>query len=312
MKIFSREEYLKALAETSRAGEAKALAFYDHRLGAFCQDGRVMLIPLDDHLVHRGDGVFETMKYLGRRVYQLDAHIRRMERSAEAIHLTPPCDWAELRGLVLELCRVADVDNGMVRVLLGRGPGGFGIDPAECPVSSLYLVAYGFTPKPESVYEQGVTAFKTSIPAKQPYLAKVKTTNYLPNMLMKREAVEKGYDYPLCFDAHEFLAEGSTENVAMVDRKGNLVIPELTHALAGTTLMRAIDLIKGEIGIVFRGVTEGELYEAREVMIIGTTMDAVGVVRFNGKPVHDARPGPVVRRIRELLQKDLGENGVGF
>ncbi len=312
MKIHSREEYLRALAETPRAGESKVLAFYDHRLGAFCQDGRVMLLPLDDHLVHRGDGVFETMKYVGRKIYQLDPHIRRMERSGEAIHLTPPCSWADLRELVLELCRVADVDNGMVRILLGRGPGGFGIDPAECPVSSLYLIAYGFTPKPEAVFDKGVTAFKTSIPAKQSYLAKVKTTNYLPNMLMKREAVEKGFDYPLCFDEHEFLAEGSTENVVMVDHKGNLVIPELTNALTGTTLMRAVDLIKGEADVIFRGITEAEIYQAREIIIIGTTMDAIGVVRYNSKPIHDARPGPMARRIRELLLKDALANGVGF
>lgn len=312
MKIFSREEYLRALAETPRAGESKVLAFYDHRIGAFCQDGRVMLLPFDDHLVHRGDGVFETVKYVGRKIYQLDPHLARMDRSSQGIYLSPPCPWSEVRELTLELCRVAGVDNGMVRILLGRGPGGFGIDPNECPIPSLYLIAYGFTPKAESVFEAGVTAFKTSIPAKQSYLAKVKTTNYLPNMLMKREAVEKGYDYPLCFDEHDFLAEGSTENVVLVDKEGRLVIPELTNALTGTTLMRAIDLIKGEAEIVFRGITEPEIYEAREVIIIGTTMDAVGVVRYNGKPIHDARPGKVARRIRELLQKDLVENGVGF
>jgi branched-chain amino acid aminotransferase len=312
MKIFSREEYLRALAETPRAGESKVLAFYDHRIGAFCQDGRVMLLPLDDHLVHRGDGVFETIKYVGRKLYQLDPHLARMDRSSQGIFLSPPCPWPEVRALTLELCRVAGVDNGMVRILLGRGPGGFGIDPNECPIPSLYLIAYGFHPKAESVFEAGVTAFKTSIPAKQSYLAKVKTTNYLPNMLMKREAVEKGCDYPLCFDEHEFLAEGSTENVVLVDKEGRLIIPELTNALTGTTLMRAVDLIKGEAEIVFRGITEPEIYEAREVIIIGTTMDAVGVVRYNGKPIHDARPGKLARRIRELLMKDLVENGVGF
>jgi branched-chain amino acid aminotransferase len=165
-------------------------------------------------------------------------------------------------------------------------------------------------PKPESVYEKGVTAFKTSIPAKQSYLATIKSIDYLPNVLMKHEAEEKGYDFPFCFDGNGYLAEGATENVCIVTQDGKLVIPEFTNALAGTTLMRAVDLIKAEMPIVFRGISEDEILEAREVIIVGTTGDAIPVVRFNGKPIHNVKPGPVAKRIRELLQADLRENGI--
>ena len=198
----------------------------------------------------------------------------------------------------------------MVRVLIGRGPGGFGIYPSECPEASLYVCSYDLHPKPESVYEKGVTAFKTSIPAKQSYLATIKSIDYLPNVLMKHEAEEKGYDFPFCFDANGYLAEGATENVCMVDESGKLVIPEFTNALAGTTLMRAVDLIKNEIAIVFRSISEDELLLAREVILVGTTGDAIPVVRFNGKPIHDVKPGPVAKRIRQLLKQDLIDTGI--
>jgi branched-chain amino acid aminotransferase len=95
-----------------------------------------------------------------------------------------------------------------------------------------------------------------------------------------------------------------------VDQDGRLHIPEFTNALAGTTLMRAVDLIKGEVGIMFRGIRESEIREAKEVFIVGTTTDALSVVRYEGKPIHNVKPGPVSRRIRELLQKDLHENGL--
>ncbi len=127
---------------------------------------------------------------------------------------------------------------------------------------------------------------------------------------MKREAEELGYDYPFCFDHNRFLAEGATENVCMVDSNGKLIIPEFTNALAGTTLMRVVDLLKGEMSIIFRGISEDEILEAREIIIVGTTGDAIPVVRFNGKPIHDVRPGPVAKRIRELLKQDLLENGL--
>jgi branched-chain amino acid aminotransferase len=311
VKVVGSDEYADLLRSAPRHGERNVLAFYDRRIGAICRDPRLMLMPWDDHLVHRGDGVFETMKWVDGRMYQLDAHLDRMQVSAEGVHLALPCPVEEIRELVLETARAGESDTGLVRLLLGRGPGGFSVDPFECPVPSLYIAAYTFTPKPESFYEQGVTAFKTSIPAKQPWLARIKSLDYLANTLMKREAVEKGHTFPFCFDDNGFLAEGATENVCIVDADGRLVVPEFTCSLKGTTLMRAIDLIKDDIPVMFRGVTEEELFEAREIIVIGTTLDAVSVVRYEGKPVHDVRPGPVSRRIRELLVEDLRVNGVG-
>ena len=312
VKVVDSKAYVEAMLAIDRPGSSEIHAFYEHRVGMICTDPKLMLMPWDDHLVHRGDGIFETMKFVGRKLYQLEPHMARMQRSCEAIFLTPPCSWDEIREMVLEVARAGDHENGMVRVLLGRGPGGFGIYSSECPETSLYVVASDMYPQPESVYEEGVPAFKTSIPAKQSYLATIKSIDYLPNVLMKREAEELGYDYPFCFNRDGFLAEGATENVCMVDHGGKLIIPEFTNALAGTTLLRAVDLLKSEMSIIFRGISENEILEAREIIIVGTTGDAIPVVRFNGKPIHDVRPGPVAKRIRELLKQDLEENGLAL
>lgn len=307
--VVDRVAYLDAMLAVDRPGASEIQAFYEHRVGLICKDPDVMLMPWDDHLVHRGDGVFEAMKFVGRKLYQLDAHLERMKRSSASIYLEPPCSWEKIRELILDVCRAGGRNTGMLRVFLGRGPGGFGVYPSECPEASLYIVAADLHTPREDVYEKGVTAFKTSIPAKQSYLATIKSIDYLPNVLMKREAQEKGYDYPFCFDDNEFLAEGATENVCIVTRDGEMVIPEFTNSLAGTTLLRAVDLLKKDMPIVFRGISKEEILEAREVIIVGTTGDAVPVVQFNGKPIHDEQPGPVARRVRELLKRDLLKNG---
>jgi len=312
MRVAGSQEYLEALLEAIRPGSEEVLAFYDHRVWVSGTDPKVMLMPWDDHLVHRGDGVFESVKYEGRRLYQLDAHIRRIKISCQAIHLEPPCSWGELEEAIIEVARAGNEPDGLIRVLLGRGPGGFGLDPYESPVQSMYVVAYRMHKRPESAFEKGATAMRTSIPAKQAWMATVKTTNYLPNVLMKREAVNNHVDFPFCYDSNGFLAEGATENIALVDEAGRLVMPEFTNSLAGTTLMRAVDLLKDEMSVIFKGVSEAEVFAAREVMMIGTSFDAIGIVRYAGKPIYDARPGPVTRKVRALLQADLQQNGLVF
>ena len=310
-KILNTEDYLRELRMASCPACKKVLAFYDHRTRAICCDPRMMLVPLDDHLVHRGDGVFETLKYLDGRLYQLDAHIARMQRSCKAIYLKPPCDWNAIAELVPEVIRAGEEHDGLVRILVGRGPGGFGIDPFECPETSLYVVAYRIKVPSEETYEQGVTAFRSSIPAKQSWIAQIKSIDYLPNMLVKREALIKNMDYGFCFDEYGFLAESATENIFLVNQQGVIVVPEFSNSLAGTTLLRCMELVHDHgISVQVRKIQEGELYEARELMIAGTTTDVLSIVRYEGKPIHDARPGPVSKLLRKCLQEDIKKFGM--
>ncbi|WP_027185809.1 aminotransferase class IV [Desulfovibrio inopinatus] len=308
--IVDSQTYLNRMLSLPRPGGDKVLAFYEHRVGCICKDPALMLLPLDDHLVHRGDGVFETLKYVGGRLYQLREHVERMERSARAIDLEPPCSFSELEEFIVELARAGEERTGLLRVLLGRGPGGFGIDPKECPTTSLYIAAYRYTPRAESIYTRGVSAIRASIPAKQTYLAKIKSIDYLPNVLMKKEANAKGADFPLCFDEKGFLAEGATENVCIVDADGVFVIPEMTNSLTGTTLMRALELASEDMDVRYHTISEEEIYAAREFIIFGTTADALSIVTYNGKPIGDGAPGPVSKGLRSKLKHDLVVNGL--
>ncbi|MBQ4616426.1 MAG: aminotransferase class IV [Mailhella sp.] len=310
--VYDSAAWSEKLMALPREGARSVTAFYEHRMGAICTDARFLLVPLDDHMVHRGDAIFESLTLLQGRVLQLDAHLARMRGSAEKLELNPSCSWEDVREIILDVARAGAAPHGGIKVLLGRGEGGLGVDPKECPASSLYIVATKGAPKPESFWEKGITAAKSSIPAKQEWIAKIKSTNYLANALMAREAREKGVNVTFSFDESGFLAEAAIANVAMVDREGRLLLPQFRHVLPGTTALLAAEIAKSFMPVVLTDITEEILEDAAEILVLGTTCECVAVTHYNGKPVGDGRPGPIADRLRHLLHDALVTGGVPF
>ena len=310
LPVLSTDEHVARLLATPRPGESNILAYYEHRIGAIAREPRLMLMPLDDHLAHRGDGVFETIKYIEGRLYRLDRHLERMRRSAEAIFLEPPVSWEGIRELVMEVAGAGREKTGLMRVLLGRGPGGFGIDPAECPAASLYIVAYRFTPLPESRYTAGLKGFRSSIPAKQGYLATIKNANYLPNVLMIREAAHRSMDVPFCFDEEGFLTESAVANICLVNREGVLEVPAHKSVLPGTTMLRTLELLDGKVPHAMRRIREEDIFEAAEAIMLGTGPDCVAVSEYEGRTIGGGGEGPVAALLRGLIRADMVAGGV--
>lgn len=310
--VLDTQAWIDRLLAVEHPGAAAVLAFYEHRIGAICRDARLMSAPLDDHLVHRGDGVFETIRFTERKVIHLDAHLKRLAASAAGLELPLPCPPDEIRRIILDVARAGDAPEGNLRVLVGRGPGGFGISPAECPESTLYVVAYKVKPRTEAWYAKGLTAFRSEIPVKPALLARLKTTNYLSGVLMTLEARQRGMDVALSFDAENCLTEAAIANVAVVDAKGTLVLPEFRNALVGTTAMKAAELARAFMPVEIRRVPEAELATVREMLILGTAHECVGITHFEGRPIGDGRPGPVAVRLRGLLRQALLAEGAAF
>lgn len=306
------EGWLARLRETPRPGTDNVLVFYEHRMGALCRDPKLMLVPLDDHLVHRGDGVFESLRMAEGRILQLDAHISRLKDSASALSLAPPCPWDDIRAIVLDVARAAGVPDGGLKILLGRGGGGLGVDPRECPQSSLFMVATRSRPLPQDYWDKGLTACRSAVPAKQPYLAQIKSTNYLPNMLMAREAAERGVNVSFSFDENGCLAEAAIANVAVVDNEGRLLLPPFQHSLPGTTALLAMELARAFMPVILTDIHEDIVYEASEILVLGTTPECVAVTHYEGRPIGNGRPGPVARRLRQELHAALLAGGTPF
>lgn len=310
--VLEDSAYLERLLAAPRPGIGKVLAFYEHRVGAICTGGALMLAPLDDHMFHRGDGVFEAIKFVNGRIYQFDEHMSRMEKSAGSIRLAPPLPWEEIPAIVLDTVRAAGVPTGTLRLFLGRGPGGFGVDPAECPESSFYVVVSKFSPYPESWYEKGLRGFKSSMPPRPAQTSHIKDTNYLSAVMMTMEAHERGMDTPFVFDASGCLAESAVANICLVDKSGTLVVPEFTHALPGTTIRRAMELLEGKVKCVIRRVPEADLFEAAELLLLGTSPNCAPIVEYEGRKIADGKRGPVARMLASLIEDDIQKNGLAF
>lgn len=311
LTILAPDEALQRLKALPRPWAGDYLVMYSSWLGGVVREPWLMSVPIDDHLVHRGDGVFEAMKCVDGRIYQLDAHLERLARSAQSIHLELPQDLGALRRLIIETTKASGERDVMVRLYVSRGPGGFSTNPFECPQAGLYIVVSRLHLLAEESYQRGVRAGISLVPSKSGFYASVKSCNYLPNVLLKREAVVKGWDFALGLDESGHLSEGSTENVGLVDADNRLLLPLPDHILEGTTVRRVVELAEALVAsglisaIEHRALEQEDLDQAREMMLFGTTLDVLPITRLSGEPVGDGKPGPVATALLALVRQDI-------
>lgn len=308
------QQWLEALQRLRFPYQAHYLAMYASDLDAIVTDPALMRVPVDDHMVHRGDGVFEVCKCVRQAVYNFEAHLARLEHSAAAIDLKWQGGRDAIRARCLATLRAAGCAEGVLRILLSRGPGGFGVDPYECPAPSLYIVVTTLTAPFMTRHPEGATVRRSRIPAKPAWVAGVKNCNYLPNVLMKKEAVEMGVDFVVGIDHNGCLTEGATENVGIVTREGELRFPRLDQVLRGTTMDRVLVLAQSLVdagrlrGVAFGDIPESMVLEAPEMVLAGTSINVVAVRDYEGRPVGTGRPGPVWAALDACLRNDVERN----
>jgi 4-amino-4-deoxychorismate lyase len=289
---------------------AAMFAFYSSAFEAIITDPRYMQVPIDDHLVHRGDGVFETLKCVDGRVYCLEEHLDRLFYSAKEIALGPGCSRERLRDIIVQTIRAGGRRDCLVRVILSRGTGSMGISPADCPVAGLYVLVHKAVAPFMEAHPEGAHLVTSSMPVKAGVFATIKTCNYLPNALLKKEAIDRGADFAVNFDEAGNLAEGATENIGIVDERGWLMVPQAGRILPGTTMNRALALAAQGVaegwlaGTMEAAIRPGDLERAREILIFGTTTNVTAVTKLNHQSVGDGRPGAVAMRLGELLLRE--------
>jgi branched-chain amino acid aminotransferase len=312
MKRIDLSNYVEALSALRKPWHAKYHAMYSSLLGGVVTDPLLMQVPVDDHLVHRGDGVFDTFACEGRAAYNLGAHLERLVRSAATIGLAWPGGLEELRSLALQTLSAAGRDACFCRVVLARGPGGLGVSPYESPEPALYIIVYAAAAPFMRTRPDGASVRRSTVPVKA--YSTVKHCNYLPNVLMKREAVDWGADFAVSFDDRGRLAEGATENVGIVTRDGALLFPRLEAVLAGTTMLRVMQLAESLVAsgtlasVSFGDIRDEDVRAAVELLMVGTPIRVACACTYEGEPVGDGRPGPVGLALNRLLDRDIAEN----
>jgi branched-chain amino acid aminotransferase len=220
----------------------------------------------------------------------------------------------EIRSIACETTRIGGRRDCLIRLLVSRGPGGFTVNPYECSGSQMYLIVSDLHVPTEEEYGRGVSLKSSGVSPKKPYFATVKSCNYLQNVLMKKEAVDSGVDYTVALDEQGFMAEGASENMAIVTRDKVLKLPSFARILKGTTVTRALEMAEEPAGhaaisgVAFGEITLGEAYSSEEILIFGTSFNVLAAVQFDGQPIGGGKPGQVFRFFHERFQFDVSSN----
>lgn len=313
-RVINKDNFFSTLGKQKRPWQKDYLAMYSSLWNAFTTDPDLMMIPIDDHLVHRGDGVFEVMRCVNGKIYQMEAHLKRLERSAQAISFQFPPVYDHIREIIKELILLGGEKECLIRLILARGPGSFTTNPFDCPSGQIYTNLIRFKPLPESHYREGVSLITSHIPIKKAFFANIKSCNYLQNVLMKKEAIEAGCHYSVALDEDGYLAEGSTENIGVLNAGDILKFPGYERTLSGITATRVFELAhklvkkKAIKDVIFARIPPQEAYEAKEMFLTGTSMNVLPVTTYDGRPIGNGKPGPVYSELSSLLWRDMTEN----
>jgi 4-amino-4-deoxychorismate lyase len=311
LRILSPNDVIEQLRALRTRQPVKYTAFYSSQLGGIVTDPALMVIPFDDHMVHRGHGIFDTAGIVNGRIYDLDAHLDRFLKSAERSKLKLPADRASMRDIIIRTTAASGRRDGSIRYWLSSGPGSLDLMPAAGAEPGFFVMIFPGLVYPEKFKTEGVRVMTTTYPIKPPLYAITKTTNYLPNVLMQMEAKEKGFDNGVFIDADGHVGESSNMNVAFVNHDDVLVHPRFDHILSGCTSMRLLELARQ---LVPRGlitdikvdhVSMPEALAAKEMLLIGSSVKVAGIVQWDQHTIGNGRPGPVAAALVELLEEDM-------
>lgn len=289
-------------------------AFYSSQLGGIVTDPALMVIPFDDHIVHRGHGIFDTAGLVDGKIYDLEAHLDRFLLSAERSKLRLPGTRAEMRDIIIRTTAASRRRDGSIRYWLSSGPGSLDLTPAKGADPGFFVMIFDGLVYPDRWYTEGLKVMTTTYPIKAPLYAITKATNYLPNVLMQMEAKEAGFDNGVFIDADGYVGESSNMNVAFVTDRRVLVHPRFDHILAGCTSLRLLELARALVdqgllsGIEVRDIAVPEARASREMLLIGSSIKVAPIVRWDADTIGDGTPGPISKALLRLLDEDMRNN----
>lgn len=308
--IYSSAEVLEKIHEKicNKKKKQPYPAMYSSYFGGITLDPALMVIPIDDHMVHRGHGVFDTAMIMDGYLYELDLHLNRFLHSAERAKIQSPFSRSTLRAILIQLAASSKCKKGSLRYWLSAGPGDFLLSPSGCPEPAFYAVVI------EEDYSQcveGVKVITSTVPMKPPLFATMKNVNYLPNALSKMEAEEKGAFASIWVDEEGYVAEGPNVNVAFISKNKELFLPSFDKILGGRTAMRLLELapqlVKDGLltDIKIGNLSVEEAKNSAEMMYVGSGLPILPIVSWDGLPIGDGHVGVLTLKLSDLLWEDM-------
>jgi branched-chain amino acid aminotransferase len=263
-------------------------------------------ISVFDHGLLYGDGVFEGIRVYNGKVFELEAHIRRLYESAKAIRLEIPMSRDKLIEAVKKTTEANSVVSGYIRLVVTRGVGTLGLNPFVCEGARLFIIADTIQLYPEELYEKGLKIISATTVRNHPLALppQAKSLNYLNNILAKIEALDSNVPEAIMYNHEGYVAEATGDNVFIV-RNGVIYTPPVEAGpLEGITRNVVIKLARDEnLEVVERNLTRFDLYVCDEFFLTGTAAEVIGVVEIDGRIIGDGKPGPYTLLLRKKFFK---------
>jgi len=264
---------------------------------------------VSSHALHYGSGVFEGMRCYstddGPAVFRLDAHLNRLYTSAQVYGLEIPFERSTLANSIVELIQRNEFESCYVRPLCYYGSSTLGLHPARCPVEVVilawpwpaYLGAIGL----EKGVRVTVSTWKKFHSEMMPTTAKA-CGQYLNSILAVREAFARGFDEALLLNSDGRLAEGSGENIFLVQNGELVTNDERDSILLGVT-RDAVITIADHLGhrVITRPIGVEDLIGADEAFLTGTAAEITPIREVDGVSVNGGQPGPVTQSIQRVF-----------
>jgi len=263
-------------------------------------------ISVFDHGLLYGDGVFEGIRSYSGRVFRLKEHIRRLFDSANGIRLAIPMTPEELAGAITGTLEANGLKDAYIRVVVTRGVGTLGLDPNRCQSPTVFIITDRIELYPPELYENGLEIITAATMRNHPNAVnpRLKSLNYLNNILAKIEAIDAGTLEAVMLNHQGFVAECTGDNLFIV-RDGVLFTPPIAAGILEGITRDEIIAIAEDFGIKVReeNLTRHDLYVADECFLTGTAAEVVPVVRIDKRTIGDGHPGPVTRRLLEEFHR---------
>lgn len=280
--------------------------------GAFVKKEEAV-VSVYDHGFLYGDGVFEGIRVYSGNVFRLEAHLKRLYESAHSIMLTIPYTIEELTQIIVDTVRKNELSSAYIRVVVSRGIGNLGLDPASCSEPRVIVIAESLSLFPKELYERGLKVGSVATRRNRPDVLspQVKSLNYLNNILVKLEAKQAGVDEALMLNDQGYVTEGSGDNIFIIKNGVIYTPPVYLGALEGITRNAIIDLAR-ENGyeVVEKPFTRHDVYIADEVFLTGTAVEVVAVIEVDTRKIKDGKPGPITNHLLAEFKNLVMRDGV--
>lgn len=245
-------------------------------------------ISVFDHGFLYGDGIFEGIRFYNKKTFRLPLHLKRLQQSATALQLSIPLSMEALEQAIDDTIAASSLTAGYLRILITRGMGALGINPASCEQPSVIIITDELQMISEEQRSQGVRAIIAATRRQNPDRLdpRIKSMNYLNSILARMEANHAGVEEAILLNDRGYVAEGTADNIFIM-RDGELCTPPATEgALAGITRATVIELANPlNIPVKASILTAYDLYNAEECFLTGTGAKLIPVREIDGRKI---------------------------